>query len=182
MPETVDQIVVDNSMFRVFQGHFVTNTMRSEGTLWSLLASISEGWEAIQTTQKNALSHPRFQEFLHNPNCTWDLVIASPFINEAGVMLADHFKAPMILYLPANAGEFLSLSLGHPDSVAWSGAMAGSLGGRINTLLGHMAYELLIKPKYFVQPQAGLGIWDSARYINILTSSLLPKVKCFLIS
>ena len=164
LPESVDQIVVDNSMFRIFQDHFVTNTMRSDGTLWSLLASISEGWEAIQTTQKNALSHPRFQEFLHNPNCTWDLVIASPFINEAGVMLADHFKAPMILYLPANAGEFLSLSLGHPDSVAWSGAMAGSLGGRINTLLGHMAYELLIKPKYFVQPQAGFGIWDSARY------------------
>jgi len=153
LPETVDQLVVDNSMFRVFQDHFVANTMRAEGTLWSLLSSISEGWEAIQTTQKNALSHPRFQEFLHNPNCTWDLVIASPFINEAGVMLADHFKAPMILYLPANAGEFLSLSLGHPDSVAWSGAMAGSLGGRINTLLGHMAYELLIKPKYFVQPQ-----------------------------
>ena len=164
LPETVDQLVVDNSMFRVFQDHFVANTMRAEGTLWSLLSSISEGWEAIQTTQKNALSHPRFQEFLHNPNCTWDLVIASPFINEAGVMLADHFKAPMILYLPANAGEFLSLSLGHPDSVAWSGAMAGSLGGRINTLLGHMAYELLIKPKYFVQPQAGFGIWDSARY------------------
>ena len=164
LPETVDQLVVDNSMFRVFQDHFVTNTMRAEGTLWSLLSSISQGWEAIQTTQKNALSHPRFQEFLHNPNCTWDLVIASPFINEAGVMLADHFRAPMILYLPANAGEFLSLSLGHPDSVAWSGAMAGSLGGRINTLLGHMAYELLIKPKYFVQPQAGIGIWDSARY------------------
>ena len=155
LPASVDQLVVDNSVFRIFQDHFVTNTMRADGTLWSLLASISEGWEAIQTTQKNALSHPRFQEFLHNPNCTWDLVIASPFINEAGVMLADHFRAPMILYLPANAGEFLSLSLGHPDSVAWSGAMAGSLGGRINTLLGHMAYELLIKPKYFVQPQAG---------------------------
>ena len=178
LPETVDQLVVDNSMFRVFQDHFVTNTMRAEGTLWSLLASISQGWEAIQTTQKNALSHPRFQEFLHNPNCTWDLVIASPFINEAGVMLADHFRAPMILYLPANAGEFLSLSLGHPDSVAWSGAMAGSLGGRINTLLGHMAYELLIKPKYFVQPQAGFGIRDSARYLNLLIFSLLPKVKC----
>ena len=41
-----------------------------------------------------------------------------------------------------------------PYSVAWSGAMAGSLFGRINTLLGHMAYELVVKPYYFVQPQA----------------------------
>jgi len=153
LPETVNQLVVNNSKFRVFQDHFVANTMKTDGTLWSLLASISEGWEAIQATQKNALSHPEFQEFLRNPNCSWDLVIASPFINEVGVMLADHFGAPMILYLPANAGEFLSLSLGHPDSVAWSGAMAGSLWGRINTLLGHMAYELFIKPKYFVEPQ-----------------------------
>ena len=163
LPETVNQLVVDNSKFRVFQDHFVANTMKTDGTLWSLLASISEGWEAIQATQKNALSHPAFQEFLRNPNCTWDLVIASPFINEVGVMLADHFGAPMILYLPANAGEFLSLSLGHPDSVAWSGAMAGSLWGRINTLLGHMAYELFIKPKYFVEPQAGRGIWESIK-------------------
>ena len=122
------------------------------------------------------MKHPQFQQILQEASNGWDLVIASPFLNEAGVMLANHFKAPMILYLPANAGSFLSLSLGHPDrsfsnnyfhlhvflnliiffvhfSVAWSGAMAGSLIGRINTLFGHMAYELVVKPYYFVQPQ-----------------------------
>ena len=60
------------------------------------------------------MKHPQFQEILQEAT-GWDLVIASPFLNEAGVMLANHFKAPMILYLPANAGSFLSLSLGHPD-------------------------------------------------------------------
>lgn len=61
------------------------------------------------------MKHPQFQQILQEASNGWDLVIASPFLNEAGVMLANHFKAPMILYLPANAGSFLSLSLGHPD-------------------------------------------------------------------
>ena len=66
------------------------------------------------TVFRSALKHPQFQDILQEAT-GWDLVIASPFLNEAGVMLANHFKSPMILYLPANAGSFLSLSLGHPD-------------------------------------------------------------------
>jgi hypothetical protein len=153
LPESVDQLVVDNSLFRTFQEKFVASMLSEGPSLWSTLSSLSTGWRAILATHRSALGHPRFQAILHDVNTNWDLVIASPFINEAGVMLADHFQAPMILYLPANAGEFLSLSLGHPDSVAWSGAMAGSVAGRLNTLLGQMAYELVIKPYYFVQPQ-----------------------------
>ena len=153
IPDTVDQLVVDNSLFRAFQEHFVTNMLLVRADLWSVLNNVSEGWEAILHTHRNALSHPRLQAIIHDPNCTWDLVIASPFLNEAGVMLADYLRAPMILYLPANAGSFLSLSLGHPDSFAWSGATAGTLGGRVNTLLGNLAYHFVIKPYYFVQPQ-----------------------------
>jgi len=153
LPPAVNQLVVDNFLFRNFQDTFVMSVMKEEATLWSLLAGIGEGWQAILHTHRSALKHPQFQQILQEASNGWDLVIASPFLNEAGVMLANHFKAPMILYLPANAGSFLSLSLGHPDSVAWSGAMAGSLIGRINTLFGHMAYELVVKPYYFVQPQ-----------------------------
>ncbi len=29
---------------------------------------------------------------------------------------AHHFRAPLVFFLPANAGQFLSLSLGHPDN------------------------------------------------------------------
>ena len=62
-------------------------------------------------------------------------------------------QAPTILYIPVNAEQFLSMSLGHPDSLAWSGPGAGSIMAMLRTFCINMVYQLYIKQLYFVQPQ-----------------------------
>lgn len=44
--------------------------------------------------------------------------VGSPvYLREPKVCIAaHHFGVPLVFFLPANAGQFLSLSLGHPDN------------------------------------------------------------------
>ena len=62
-------------------------------------------------------------------------------------------RAPTILYMPVNAEQFLSMSLGHPDNLAWSGPGAGSIMAMLGTFFINTVYQLYIKQIYFVQPQ-----------------------------
>ena len=52
LPPAVNQLVVDNYLFRTFQDTFVMSVMKEEATLWSLLAGIGEGWRAILQTHR----------------------------------------------------------------------------------------------------------------------------------
>ena len=65
----------------------------------------------------------------------------------------DLLHAPTILYIPVNAEQLLSMSLGHPDDLAWSGPGAGSIMAMARTFLINMFYQHYIKQYYFVQPQ-----------------------------
>ena len=53
LPPAVNQLVVDNFLFRNFQDTFVMSVMKEEATLWSLLAGIGEGWQAILHTHRS---------------------------------------------------------------------------------------------------------------------------------
>ena len=67
--------------------------------------------------------------------------------------LGDFLKVPTILYIPVNAVQFLSMSLGHPDNLAWSGPGAGSIMGIVRTFCINMVYQFYIKQRFFVKPQ-----------------------------
>ena len=62
-------------------------------------------------------------------------------------------EAPTILYIPVNAEQFLSMSLGHPDRLSWSGPGAGSIMAMVKTFCINMVYQHYIKQLYFVQPR-----------------------------
>jgi hypothetical protein len=70
---------------------------------------------------------------------------------------AHHFRAPLVFFLPANAGQFLSLSLGHPDNP-----------GRKQAKIMEKNWETEV-PWYFVQKPANpVSKYDN--YINVAVS------------
>ena len=69
------------------------------------------------------------------------------------IFSGDLLQAPTILYIPANADQILSMSLGHPDNLAWSGPGAGSIMGIVKTFCINMVYQLYIKQHFFVKTQ-----------------------------
>ena len=92
-------------------------------------------------------------------------------------------QAPTILYIPANAEQLLSMSLGHPDNLAWSGPGAGSIMDMARTFCINMFYQHFIKPRYFVQPQyteyTHHSIFSGRQFHKLYSKVLLFNVNIF---
>ncbi|XP_023337216.1 uncharacterized protein LOC111708158 [Eurytemora carolleeae] len=127
------QILVKSKALKEIDEDFRSILLASDsvlGHIWKLLRMIYLFPDRMAEIHDEALT-----EMKYVLNKKWDLVIANPFLNEVGIILGDHFQVPTIHFLPANAEQFLSFSLGHPDNPAWSHPSADSLVSRSVVLL-----------------------------------------------
>jgi len=153
----VHQIVVQTPTFQTFQDDMSLLFKTKNSSIWDHFQKLAVFYKSILQVHSNALSDTGLLSMLNDQNKSseyqFDLIVTSPLFNELGVMLGDMFSIPTILFLPVNAEHFLSMSLGYPDMLAWSGEGAVS---KISNLRGHLTnliYQMVIKPYFFVQPQ-----------------------------
>jgi len=134
----VQQIVVQTPIFQTFQDDLSLLFMTKNSSIWDHFQKLIKFYKSILQVHSNALTNTELLSMLNNQNKSqehqFDLIITSPMFNELGVMLGDMFSIPTILFLPVNGEHILSMSLGYPDMLSWSGEGAVSTISNLRNL------------------------------------------------
>ncbi|XP_055846221.1 UDP-glycosyltransferase UGT5-like [Episyrphus balteatus] len=69
--------------------------------------------------QADPIKDQRFQDFMHNPDNKFDLIIMGYYFNNFHLGLAGHFKCPIVISFMTSTNLFLDRYIGNPPEVAY---------------------------------------------------------------
>lgn len=74
---------------------------------------------SLGPVQYDAIKDQRFQDFMHNPDNKFDLLIVGYFFSDYQIGLGRHFKCPIVISWMSASNLFVNKYIGNPPEAAY---------------------------------------------------------------